>query len=173
MKVLDVCVGSEKIYFGMNKKLGDNFISIDKRKGDFTVQTKKNVVPVSIIIKPKVLADMRYLPFKDGSIDVIVMDPPHLNLGNNGKSFMAKAYGSWTKIEVISTVYKANIEFSRVLRKNGSLIIKVMPEDSDRYIKLLDRFTFFLPIHTIRQQGCFTNKEARAAAFWCVGIKND
>jgi len=171
MNVLDVCVGSEKIYFGMNKGLGDNFISMDIRKGDFTVQTKKNVVPVSITVKPKVLASMKCIPFKDESIDIIVMDPPHLNLGKNGKSFMAKAYGSWDKSEVVSTIYRANIEFNRVLKKNGTLIIKVMPEDSDRYISLLSNFIFFLPIHTIRQQGCFTNKEAKAAAFWCVGIK--
>jgi hypothetical protein len=172
MIILDVCVGSEKIYFGMNKNLKDSFIGIDIRKGDFSFEKREGCVTShSIIVKPLILASMKLLPFKDKSINVIVMDPPHLNLGKN--SFMGRAYGSWNRQELVSTIYRANEEFKRVLVDNGTLIIKILPEDKDRYISLLNNFTFFLPIHVIRQQGCLNTKEAKLAACWYVGIKND
>lgn len=174
--ILDVCVGSEKIYCKMHKELGDNFLSIDIRHGNFSYQTKDAVSPTSIIVKPKVLADMRCLPFQDETIDFIVMDPPHLSCKtslNAKESFMSKAYGSWSKKDISEIMQKANIEFNRVLKTNRCILIKVLPDDFETYKNLLIYFCFFIPIHTIRQRGCFNNKEAKAAAFWCIGIKRD
>lgn len=171
-RILDACVGSEKIYFGMNKKLGDDFISIDIRKGDFSFQGI-NVAPIKVIIKPTVLADMKQMPFKNEVFYVVIIDPPHLNLGKSGTTFMSKAYGSWEESEEIKTLYLVNVEFNRVLKDHGMLIIKILPEKKDRYFSLLSNFIFYLPIHVIKQKGCFNTKEAKLAACWYVGIKKE
>ena len=175
MLILDACVGAEKIYQGMNKLLKENFISIDIRKGDFKPElgNYKYLGENKIIINPTILADMKYLPFKDETFDVIIMDPPHYSFGKNCKTAMALEYGSWTKQDKIVNIYNANKEFKRCLKKNGTLIIKVMSEDKDRYINLFNNFIFYLPIQTIRDRGCMSSKEAKLAAIWLIGILKD
>jgi len=172
MLILDACVGSAKMYKGREKLLKDNFISIDIRKGDFSYKPEQTVAPIPIIIKPTILADMKYLPFKDKTFNVIICDPPHL-IGNE-KSFMCKEYGYWkNKNQRVSTFYKANIEFARVLKDNGMLILKIMPDQINSYEQLLTNFIFYLPIQTIRDRGCMSSKEAKLAAIWLIGIKKD
>jgi hypothetical protein len=165
--ILDACCGAEKIYNGWQKKLGDNFVSIDIRKGDFSYQTKASVAVVPQIIKPKVLADMKYLPFKDGSIDEIVIDPPHMDCGITG--FMSKAWGSWDQKETVVTLKAINSEFKRALSSHGRLTIKIMPSLWETYEKLLSNFIFYLPIQSIRAQGCMKPKQIRFSAFWAIG----
>jgi ubiquinone/menaquinone biosynthesis C-methylase UbiE len=168
--ILDVCVGGEKIYQRWQENLGDEFLSIDIRKGDYSYQTKASVAKVPVVVKPKVLADMKYLPFKDGSMDSIVCDPPHMDCGLTG--FMAKAWGSWDQKETVATLKVANKEFSRVLKPHGTLILKIMPNLWPTYKKLLSNFIFFLPIQSVRAQGCMKPKELRFAAFWAIGTNN-
>ena len=166
------------MYKGRERLLKDNFISIDIRKGDFTEEYNKYrpigksaISKENIIIKPIILANMKYLPFKDKIFDVIICDPPHLNINKN--TFMGIKYGSWDKEERIATIYKANIEFARVLKDNGVLILKIMPDQVNSYEQLLTNFIFFLPIQTIKDRGCMSSKEAKLAAIWLIGIKKD
>ena len=174
MLILDACVGAAKMYNNWHKSLGDNFISIDIRKGDFTLEQKEGVSRVgkeSCIVKPTILANMKTLPFKDKIFDVIICDPPHLDISKN--SFTYVLYGSWSKGERTSTIYQANKEFARVLKNNGMLILKILPEVRDNYESLFSNFIFYLPIQTIRDRGCMSSKEAKLAAIWLIGILKD
>ena len=169
--ILDVCCGAEKIYHGAQENLNDGkFITMDIRKGDFSYQTKASVAKVPVVVKPMILADMRYLPFKDGVFDVIVCDPPHMDCGLTG--FMAKAWGSWNQRETIDIMKLADVEFSRCLKPQGTLILKVMADIMPRFQKMLKSFTFFLPIQTVRAQGCMISKESRKAELWYIAIND-
>lgn len=151
--------------------LGDGeFITMDIRKGDFSFKNKSSVAKCYVIVKPMILADMRYLPFKDGVFDIIICDPPHMDCGLTG--FMAKAWGSWNQRETIDIMKMSNMEFSRCLRPRGTLILKVMADIMPRFQKMLKNFRFFLPIQTVRAHGCMVSKEARKAALWYVAIKD-
>lgn len=179
--ILDVAVGSRKMYHGWDKRLGAaQFIGMDIRKGDFSIRqkdypdcVKKGNLWKDHIIKifPTLQADMRYIPLKDQIVDVIVFDPPHLDRGLD--TFFGHYYGSWSQTEVIRTCRMANEEFKRVLRPMGLLILKIMPRDFPLYETLLKNFCFFLPIQTKRSRGSLKKKSVLSdaeAALWCIGI---
>jgi hypothetical protein len=167
--ILDVCVGPEKIYSGMNKKLGDNFVSIDIRKGVFSFKNDSQITENVVIVKPTVVANMRSLPFSDSSISKIICDPPHMVCGKTG--FGYRLWGSWDIDERINTLGDINEEFNRVLSDGGTLIIKIIPEQFYLFEELLTNFIFFLPIHTVGQHGCINTKESKKAAIWYIGCK--
>jgi ubiquinone/menaquinone biosynthesis C-methylase UbiE len=168
--VLDACCGAEKIYQGWNKRLGDNFIGIDIRKGDFSYSGENNWTKNEVLIKPTVLANMTALPFKDHVFDCIICDPPHLKCGEN--SHMAKYYGSWSQTDIIRTMRGANSEFARVMKPSATLILKILPEKLPLYQTLLKNFYFFLPIYTKRLRGSMKNpKGEKDAALWAVGLR--
>lgn len=171
MIVLDACVCAEKIYHGWQDKLNGDFIGIDIRKGNFSHKYPSNYTEIKVIIKPTVLADMKFLPFQDSSIDSIVFDPPHMDCGLTG--FMAKSWGSWTQSETIRTLRVVNDEFSRVLKVPGTIVLKIMPRSFPLYETLLKNFVFYLPIQTKRSIGAWKNKQDREAALWAVGMKKD
>lgn len=167
--ILDTCVGSEKIYQKWHKNENLTFIGIDIRKGDFSFQNETQYVITEVKVKPTVLADMRFLPFKDKSFDCIVCDPPHLKCGE--KSFMNKSYGSWSQTDVIRTLRLANSEFARVLKQNGMLLLKIMRDRINTYKEMLKSFSFFLPIQLKRPRGSFKNPKGDVdGALWMVGF---
>jgi hypothetical protein len=169
--ILDVCCGSEMIYQGWNQKLKDDYIGIDVRKGDFSFKLESNFSIQRIVVKPKVLADMGYLPFKDNSFRSIVCDTPHMDLGTL-TGFWAKKYGSWTKEEMAKTLRLLNIEANRVLTSDGSFILKIMPALWSTYEEVLTNFLFYLPIQTVRARGAIKeNKDTKLSAFWAIGYK--
>lgn len=168
MLILDVTVGSRKIYHGWDKKLSEQLIGVDERRGCFDFQTKGQWAPTKVNIRPTVRADMKYLPFKPKVVNGIIIDPPHLDLSL--ESFMTKAYGSWTSQETVRTMRAANIEFARVLKEDGWIILKVMPDKFPLYETLLNNFLFFLPIQTKRVQGTIKNpRPEREGALFAVG----
>jgi SAM-dependent methyltransferase len=130
------------MYRGMHKSLGDDFIYIDVRtqeKHDYGEY--KNAIPE---IKPMILASMAYLPFRDKCFDVIVCDPPHLDAPLS--AFMAEKYGTWNYEEMSRTIKAANVEFARVLRDGGVLVLKILFRQYRAYADRLSNFIFFLPI---------------------------
>ena len=143
--ILDACCGALMMYHGWEKKLGDDFVYIDVRKQE-TQDYGKIVVYKRAIkaIKPLILADMRYLPFKDGIFDAVIADPPHLDISLG--AYMAMKYGSWKMRDIVRHMRAANVEFTRVLKPNGILLLKIMAEKFQVYEYLLSNFTFFLPI---------------------------
>ena len=106
---------------------------------------------------------MRYLPFKMNTFDAIVCDPPHMD--TPPQSFMFEKYGSWNRSDIIRTMKLANIEFARVLKPKGLLLLKIFKKDYQLYETLLSNFTFFLPIE-------FTSKSnlSKVEVGWYIGV---
>jgi len=169
--ILDATIGSRKIYRGLDKRINGELIGIDVRKGDFSIDEPTKWAKQEVIIKPTILADMKYLPFKAEAFHLIVFDPPHTEAGLN--SWLYNYYGSWTEHERILTLRKANKEFARVLKQNGFLILKVMPDQLQLTEYLLNNFTFFLPIYTYRSRGSYSDPQGKQkGAIWAIGLKN-
>lgn len=143
--ILDACCGALSMYHGWHKKLGDTFVYIDTRtqeQHDYGKHTRyPKVIPA---IKPLIKADMRHLPFRNGTFSTIIADPPHLDFGL--KAFMGQRYGSWNVKQIVQTVRAANTEFRRVLKPGGALLLKIMNARLTLYEALLSNFTFYLPI---------------------------
>ena len=133
------------MYKRMDARLGDDFIYMDIRRQEGMDYGKHTIYHDAIQpIKPLIMADMKYLPFKAQTFSAIICDPPHLEEGL--ESFMGIKYGVWSKKEVIQTMLKANEEFKRALQPNGILILKIFAKKQILYEALLGNFTFFLPI---------------------------
>lgn len=165
--ILDAAVGAKRMYHGWHKKLDGELVGIDIRKGHFSYRTKSMWTTTRVDIEPTVLADMKHLPFRDHSFNLIVFDPPHTEFGL--ASFMNLAYGSWTQTDTIRALRACNEEFSRVLRPPGILILKVLPKSFPLYETLLNNFCFFLPIQTKRARGLFMKTEKEGdAALWAL-----
>lgn len=84
--------------------------------------------------KPDIVADDRFLPFKDGVFDMIYCDPPH-NIRHSDKGYSGTwktarkrfaQYGFWRRrSDWVTFVYLTNKEFARCLKKKGSLHYKI------------------------------------------------
>jgi SAM-dependent methyltransferase len=171
MLVLDACCGAMKIYNGYHTKLmeNDELVSIDKRRGDFSYDSSNKV-----IVNPTIVADVRYLPIKEGCVDAINCDPPHLDLGTNyEKSYLFCKYGSWTIHETVRHVRSMNEEFKRVLKPNGFLFLKIMADRRNVYQELLRNFQFFLPIQVFRRIGNMNSPRLMDGALWLIGYRLD
>jgi len=143
--ILDACCGGLMMYRGWHKRLGDQFIYIDIRKQEQQDYGKHKVYKGAIpAVKPLIMADMRYLPFRDNVFNMIICDPPHLDISLG--AFMAKKYGSWSTAGAVRTMRRANEECKRVRKPNGCLILKIRKKSLPLYETLLSNFTFFLPI---------------------------
>jgi len=168
--ILDACCGAMKMYNGWHKKLGDDLVTIDIRKGDYSYFSQifgtNKKVKCEIIIRPTVLADMRFMPFRDNVFDMVIVDPPHLDVGLG--SYLERRYGYWTKKELIRTMKKANEEFKRVLRDHGFILLKIRRKHFPLYEALLSNFVFFLPIE--RRSGAYHRKvDQTQKILWAVG----
>jgi hypothetical protein len=75
--------------------------------------------------------DFRSLPYKDGSLDIIILDPPYLSGGNTVVGHINQQYScdSRTSHQGVIRRYAAGIlESARVLRKWGKLFVKCQDE---------------------------------------------
>jgi hypothetical protein len=168
--ILDACCGSLKIYNGWFGNLGEEFITVDKRHGDFSFKKEGNWGKSEVIVKPTVCADVRYLPFKDGVFNGIVCDPPHLEC--SATSNLGIYYGSWSETDTIRHLRLMDPEFDRVLTQSGFLFLKIMADRKNIYLTLLKHFNFFLPIQLKRPRGCFgRNKGEVDGALWMIANK--
>jgi len=155
--ILDVCVGSAGFYHNRHLKLEEEFIGIDVRKGDFSYKSPSGWAQVRVVIKPTILADMKHLPFRENLFNMIIMDPPHTDAGLT--SWLALHYGTWSQKETIETLRKTNLEFKRVLKPHGSLILKLLPRQVPLYETLLKNFCFFYPSTPIEYAGPMENRK--------------
>lgn len=71
-----------------------------------------------------VKADVRALPLRDKSVYSIIFDPPFL-AGGGKSGIMSKKYGYMEKVEDVWDLYwKALVEFNRILKPFGTVVIK-------------------------------------------------
>jgi len=157
------------MYNGWNKNLGDELVTIDIRKGNFSYESpygwdKSKMGRSEVMIRPTVQADMRFLPFRENIFEAVIFDPPHAKTGLG--SWIWRKYGSWTLYELIRTVRSANEEFKRVLKPGGFIIMKIYRQRWPLYKTLLKNFVFFLPIE--RRTGAYTEKSKRKI-LWAIG----
>lgn len=125
------------------------------------------------IVKPDIVADARYLPFKSGIVDQLYCDPPHM-FGPVSESRIAKMdaarlktgrkavnsfvrYSWWnSESEWLDFVRKTDNEFHRVLNPDGLLYYKITDGSKGttklkdlslmvHFNKCGDRVTFSLP----------------------------
>jgi hypothetical protein len=105
-------------------------------KGSFWKQIDKNdytalVSDIKQGFNVDVRIDFRSLPYRDGSIDVVILDPPYLSGGNTVVGHINKQYSCdrRTSHQGIIRRYAAGIvESARVLKKNGKFFVKCQDE---------------------------------------------
>jgi SAM-dependent methyltransferase len=166
MLILDATIGSKKIYHSFDKNITEELIGIDIRKGDFSYKYPSQWTEIKVVILPTIQCDMKFLPFRDSIFDLIIFDPPHCSPSNSGT---CKLYGGWTEHERITTSRAVNLEFDRVLKNNGFLILKCLEKQFRLYETLLKNFKFFLPIYTEARRGAW--KPTGKGAIWAIGCK--
>lgn len=111
--ILDVCCGGKMFYFDKNN---DSVLFCDKRQFETKIDEK------FFSVKPDMLIDFKFLPFKDESFHLVIFDPPHIIRGSE-KSFMVQKYGLLPK-NYKEELAKGFKECMRVLKTNGVLIFK-------------------------------------------------
>ncbi len=130
--ILDACCGPRFMWF--NKK-HPNTIYIDIRKEEKGFVEKRP----NTEIKPDMIADFRYLPFKDKSFKMVVWDPPHIIRKNYSKHDMTLKYGILDKESWPHDYKKGFNEIWRVLEDYGVLIFK-FNDCNIKFKKVLELF---------------------------------
>lgn len=170
--ILDACCGGQKIYNGFADSIikDGSLVSIDIRKGTFVAKREKGWCDNVVKVKPTIIADIKFLPFKDEVFSSIVFDPPHVKCGKT--SILYAYYGSWDQTDAIRALRLVDPEFNRVLEEKGFLFLKIMCDRKNIYLELLRHFKFFLPIQLKRPRGSFKNPKPDAdGALWLIGLK--
>jgi hypothetical protein len=74
--------------------------------------------------------DFRDLPYADGEIDCLILDPPYMHGGSSIKESINKCYrNNNASHESVIRLYAAGIiEAARVLKKGGTIIVKTQDE---------------------------------------------
>lgn len=112
--ILDACCGSRMFWFD---KKNEETLFMDIRQESYQIYNKK------IDVKPDVIGDFRYMPFKNETFHMVVFDPPHL-LWAGSNSIMKSAYGQLNKDTWQEDLILGFEECMRVLKPNGTLIFK-------------------------------------------------
>lgn len=104
MKILDLSAGNRAVW--INKKHPD-CTYLDIRPG----------------VNPDIVCDTRELPESVGfDYDLVVFDPPHVNMGKT--SNMARVYGYHTAEEIRDTVMRSAKEAHRVSKQSALMAFK-------------------------------------------------
>jgi len=74
-------------------------------------------------VKPDIVADWCYLPFREGTFDTIIFDPPHVHVGP--KSAMFRRYGRISLRDFRRKMIRLPEEFHRVMKEKSLLIVKI------------------------------------------------
>lgn len=115
MRILDATAGNRGIWFDKNYP-DATFIDV-RAKGETSELHQENQV-----------ADCRHTPFRAGTFDLVVFDPPHMAIGPNAE--MAKRYGSFSSAYIRELCAAAFVEFYRVLRPDGLVAFKWNDHDT-------------------------------------------
>ena len=78
-------------------------------------------------VKPDIVAVWQYLPFRDGSIEEAVQDPPHMLYESKGKPMgfsFKERYGILDRVTWQKDLGAAYQELMRVLEPDGMLLVK-------------------------------------------------
>jgi len=99
-RILDMTAGWRALWFEV-----DDAVLVDRR----------------LECAPHVVADWKHLPFRDGSFDLVLFDPPHKGFPSG---FMAESYGVCTLEQVLFDMLHGAREARRVTRAGGLMVLK-------------------------------------------------
>lgn len=122
-RILDVTCGDRTIWFQKNEP-HTTYCDIRREEweGDFGKQGRPK--HRHLVIDPDILCDFTALPFDDGTFDLVVFDPPHVeNLPES--SWLRKSYGTLTK-GWQKMLHDGFTECMRVLNEGGGADIQVV-----------------------------------------------
>lgn len=123
MKILDATCGIKGIWYQKNHP----FVTfIDKRYINGKKQKTKNKISNRrvIRIKPNVITKWENLPFKNGSFDMVVFDPPHFIRNVKPDNFFYEKYDMLSPATWKQVLKDAFAELFRVLIDEGTFIFK-------------------------------------------------
>ena len=122
-RILDVTCGDRTIWFQKNEP-HTTYCDIRREEweGDFGKQGRPK--HRHLVIDPDILCDFTDLPFDDGTFDLVVFDPPHVeNLPES--SWLRKSYGTLTK-GWQKMLHDGFTECMRVLKVGGGADIQMV-----------------------------------------------
>lgn len=127
-------------YLGMNRHLVPKILALYVPRGSVVADVTygkgafwKDVDLSLYRFLPSDLAegtDFRQLPYRDGEIDCLVIDPPYMHGGATVKTSINNCYRNRNNShESIIRLYAAGfLEAARVLRKDGIIVVKCQDE---------------------------------------------
>ena len=135
-------------------------IELDATAGDRVIHTGRDISQIIFLdilpsVKPDIIGDAKYLPFRNSVFEKIYCDPPHLI--RNDRKYWRKTYlrfGNWkNRVEWFRFLNRTNKEFARVLKPLGLLWYKIIDGKDYRVTKRknLDFYENFELIEEKRQ----------------------
>ena len=103
MKIIDLSAGNRAIWF-------------DKNYRDATY------LDIREEVKPDIVGDSTHTNFPDGSFDLVVFDPPHVNCGVNSQ--MGKTYGHFTTERIREIIRGTSKEAWRITKEDALMAFK-------------------------------------------------
>lgn len=113
--ILDACCGSRMFWFDKNNP---NVLFQDIRNEEHILCDGRKLE-----VHPDVLGDFTKMEYPDGTFQMVVFDPPHLDNANE-TSYMAQKYGTLRRVDWKEYIKKGFDECMRVLKEHGTLIFK-------------------------------------------------
>ena len=110
---------------------------------------------------PTVLADSRRLPFKDGTFELILFDPPHVNFG--ARSNMSRDFGHLTTAQIRDLLKGTFAESRRVAAKGAKMVFKWNDHD-----QRLERVLEIARPWWLLMFGSCHRRNSRGATLWCM-----
>lgn len=94
--------------------------------------------------------DCRKLPFSDNSIDSLIFDPPFITYPGKNQCKKLKRYGGFKTWKALLTMFEESfIEFFRILKPGGILVVKCQDGSFGPDIKLTHIDAVILPCRVI------------------------
>lgn len=144
----------------MDLSAGNRAMWFDKENPIATFLDKRESV------KPTFVCDTTKIPPEVGvDFDLVVFDPPHVNVGAN--SHMAKRYGHSTTKQILETVKGSAAEAHRVSRSEALMAFKWNDHSIklDRVLDLMKPFWIPLFGSHMKNRG---GSDARSQSFWVM-----
>lgn len=113
--ILDACCGGRMMWYQKNHP---GTLYVDERRFAEKMSNGQNFK-----VDPDMIVDYRNMPFPDNSFHLVAFDPPHF-FSQKPTGWLAKKYGILDKENYRSDLKAGFDECWRVLKPNGTLVVK-------------------------------------------------
>ena len=153
--ILDATCGTRGTWYD---KYNEDTVYLDRR----FIKNGKTRHGRNLKIIPDIVADNRFLPFKDGIFDMVYYDPPHI-IENKEKGQLQQLYSVLKPGEWVQSIYKATREFLRVLKMGGFVVFKWSERD-----RSLSRVINMFPSELKRLFGTASRISSKGFKTWWI-----